>query len=301
MIREKPVKFEVLGRTRCAVGESPFWDANNEVLYWVDIPAKQLHSLEKKTGNQRVLTLPELVAAAALNTLGGLILVLERRVIIFDPRSDVLETLCTIEDDAGNRANDSRVDASGHLWVGTMQNNIAPDGQGLPVTRSSGSLYRIGLDGCITCAYTKLGIPNSLAWSPDNRTMYVADTLENAMFAFHFDLERGLLTERRRFPDRAPGFPDGSCVDHSGFIWNARWGGSCLARFSPEGRLERVVELPVTNPTSCTFDGSDNNTLYVTSATHGLDANALAANPLEGALLAVDVGVSGPAARAFGG
>lgn len=301
MIRKEHVSFKVLGRARCAVGESPIWDATEEVLYWVDIPAKRLHAFELRTGQERHWAQPEIVAAASMRRSGGLILVLERRVAFFDPRSETLEILCTIEDVAGNRANDSRVDAGGHLWIGTMQNNIAPDGQALPVTRSSGGLYRVDLAGRVTCAHAKLGIPNSIAWSPDNHTMYVADTLENTMFSFNFDVERGSLTERRDFQDTAPGFADGSCVDHDGFIWNARWGGSCLARFSPDGRLERLVELPVTNPTSCTFDGSGNHILYVTSATHGLDANALAVNPLEGAVLALDIGVSGPAAWAFGG
>ena len=121
------------------------------------------------------------------------------------------------------------------------------------------------------------------------------------MWTFPID-EAGRLGPRRLFSDeKLPGFCDGSAIDTEGCLWNARFGGGCVVRFAPDGRVDRTVELPVSNPTSCCFGGGDLRTLYVTSARFGLSPEQLARNPHEGALLALHTGIAGTRSERFGG
>jgi sugar lactone lactonase YvrE len=117
------------------------------------------------------------------------------------------------------------------------------------------------------------------------------------MYAFDYDLEQGLISNRRVFSSFERGVPDGSAVDSEGYLWNARWDGSCLVRFSPNGQVDRVLELPVTQPSSCTFGGEHLEILFVTAASMGFNQS----NPLEGAILALDVGARGCSSPEFAG
>ena len=288
---------QIVSKTRNVLGESPAWSAREQALYWVDIPAKRLHRLNWNSKLEQSWLLPELVSAVVPRASGGVVLALEKRVVVFDIDSEQLETLCSPDSNPDNRSNDARCDALGRLWLGTMQNNLGSNGEGKDITQRSGSLYRIQADGGVLEMLTGVGISNGLAWSPDSTTMYFADSLENHMAAFDFDLELGTISNKRLFSSFDRGVPDGSSVDSEGFLWNARWGGSCLVRFSPDGQVDRVLELPVTQPSSCTFGGENLELLFVTSASLGLSQN----NSLEGAILALDVGARGCSSPTFAG
>jgi sugar lactone lactonase YvrE len=138
-------------------------------------------------------------------------------------------------------------------------------------------------------------IPNGLAWSPDGRIMYFADTLAGAIDAFDYDLTDGITSNRRAFARTAgqPGGPDGATVDADGFLWSAQYDGGCVTRYTPDGRVNRRVALPVQRPTSCAFGGPRLDTLFVTTASQELSAAELAAQPLAGRVLALDAGVCG--------
>ncbi|MBV8928171.1 MAG: SMP-30/gluconolactonase/LRE family protein, partial [Mycobacteriaceae bacterium] len=140
-----------------------------------------------------------------------------------------------------------------------------------------------------------IAIANSTAWSPDDRTMYFADTLEQVIYAYDFDPARGDVANRRVFASTAgqTAAPDGSTVDTEGFLWNAQWGAFRLARYAPDGRLDRVVPLPVRYPTSCSFGGPDLGTLYVTSAVWDLTPEQRAREPWAGGVLALRPGERG--------
>ena len=143
--------------------------------------------------------------------------------------------------------------------------------------------------------------PNGIAWSRDAATMYVADTRRGVIDAFAFDVDDGALGGRRVFADLASlhGGPDGACLDRDGYLWSAIFDGGCLLRLDPTGRIDRVLRLPVSKPTSCAFGGPDYCTLFVTTASRGLSAPRLAAEPLAGRVLALDVGVGGFAPERF--
>jgi sugar lactone lactonase YvrE len=192
---------------------------------------------------------------------------------------------------AENRFNDGKTDRQGRFWAGSMHD---------PETLPTGSLYR--LDGDLSCHQMADGlvISNALCWSPDGRTMYHADTARRVVWAWACDPASGDIAGRRPFVEiaAADGAPDGATVDAEGCVWLAHWGGWRLSRFDPDGRLERVVRLPVQQPTCPAFGGPGLDVLYVTSASIGLSAAERARQPWAGAVLALDPGVRGlPEAR----
>jgi sugar lactone lactonase YvrE len=184
-----------------------------------------------------------------------------------------------------------------------MQSNLNPDGSSKAITQHLGALYRVDPDGTATrWSENEFGISNTMAWTADGSTFYFGDTLEQTLYAFDFDTEAGAVSNRRLFAvTKEHGLPDGSCIDEEGYIWNARFAGGCLLRYAPNGGIDRVMDLPVSNPTSCTFGGPDRRTLFVTSARLHLSDTRLRTEPREGALLALDVGVGGPPDHYFAG
>ncbi len=277
------------------LGEVPVWDVAEQALYWIDIEGCLLQRLHPASGRTRQWRLPERVGSLALRERGGIVLALASGFAFFDPETGHMERLAAPEaDKPGNRFNDGKCDRRGRFWAGTMDDSLQSH---------TAALYR--LDPDLTCRRMErgVGISNSLAWSPDNSTFYFADTLVRTIFAYDFDLDAGAISNKRVFNDCAgqPGSPDGSTIDADGFLWNAQWDGWRLVRYAPDGRVDRIVPLPVQKPTSCMFGGADLSTLYVTSAVWDLSAEALASQPFAGGLLALDVGVKGIAEPRFAG
>jgi len=283
-------------------GESAHWSASEGALYWVDITGRKVERYEPTGGRHDEWKVPGMPEALALRRKGGAILSLDNRVCLFDFTAEP-KTLCIPEPDRpGNRLNEGVCDPEGRFWVGSMQNNTAPDGSPMPMDRTSGRLFRIDPDGTATLAdRNEYGISNTMAWRAD-ATFLFGDTLAHTIYAFDYDREAGAVRNRRVFahtPDH--GYPDGSCLDTEGYLWNARFGGGAVIRYAPDGSIDRIVKLPVRNPTSCAFGGPGLATLFVTSARFSLTPDDIARNPSEGALLALDVGVSGVPAALFAG
>ncbi len=213
------------------------------------------------------------VGSFALRASGGLVLSIDRGLQAFDPARGTCTELLIVETaPEGNRLNDGRCDRRGRFWVGTM---------GISERGETGSLYRIGADRQVTRQFSGVVIPNSTAFSPDDRTMYFADTPHKKIWAFDFDIEAGTIGNRRLFVDMQdhPGYPDGSCVDADGCLWNAEYGGGRVVRYTPDGRIERVVKVPASQTTCCAFGGDDLRTLFITSATQRTSADQLKAEP----------------------
>ena len=209
--------------------------------------------------------------------------------------------LATLEPDLpDNRLNEGCVAPDGSFWVGTMQNNLTDAGAPKDMTASSGALWRVAPDGAISrLTPSEYGITNTLAWTGDGRLL-VADTLANTIYQFDHGAD-GLYNRRVFAAGLSRGFPDGSTLDAEGFLWNCRVaGGSCLARYAPDGTLDRLVDLPCSWPTSCAFGGPDLATLFVTSARFTLTPEHLAAHPEEGAPFAFEPGVTGLPPNRFG-
>ncbi|MCK8685066.1 SMP-30/gluconolactonase/LRE family protein [Pseudomonas umsongensis] len=282
---------------RAQLGEGPFWDAPTQALYWVDIAGKQ--ALRLIGANVQIWQMPEHVSAFIPCTSGDALVTLSSGVYRLDLDSPGLEPrlslFCVADPQPGNRANEARCDAQGRLWLGTMQNNIGEQGEDLPVERRCGGLFRIDSDARVTPLLRGLGIPNTLLWSDDATTVYFGDSLDGTLCRYFIRADGHLDPAQAWFGPHPLGGPDGSAMDAEGFVWNARWDGSCLLRLTPDGQVDRVVELPVSRPTSCVFGDADLKTLYITSAASPLG------HPLDGAVLAIRVDVAGKFCSRFSG
>lgn len=283
---------------RFMLGEGPFWDADTQTLYWVDIAARLACRLFEEQFQQ--WHLPEPVSAFIPTVHGDALVTLASGVYRLDLDSlgyePALTLLCAADPVAGNRANEARCDAQGRLWLGTMQNNLDEKGGDLPLLRRSGGLFRVDTDAAVTPLVSGQGIVNTLLWNTRGDTLYTADSLDGLIYSYPI-LPGGTLGMRSIWAaEQSRGVPDGSAMDAEGYVWNARWGGSCLIRFAPDGSVDRVVELPVSHPTSCVFGGPDMTRLYITTAAPA-DRNGT----FDGALLAAEVGIRGMPCSRFAG
>jgi sugar lactone lactonase YvrE len=289
------------------VGESIIWDGANRRLLWVDLVGKSVFMLNCDADGRALDTGPKRVDVSELATSigfasdGRAVLGRHKSVCLWDFDKDFQTRAIPEPDLPGNRLNEGVVAPDGSFWVGTMQNNVAPDGSPSDITASTGSLYRITADGgCTRLTDDQFGVTNTFVWTDDNRVV-TADTLTNTLFTYDFADNGCALTNRQvLLADYPRGLPDGSTRDTEGGIWNCRVvGGNCVIRILPDGTIDRVIELPCSWPTSCTFGGDELDILYITSARFTLSDDHLAANPQEGAVFAIKPGFSGKPANVF--
>lgn len=280
---------------RC--GEGAVWSAAEAALYWTDINRFLIHRFDEATRAVRTWLFDEPVVAISLTDEDGRLLVaLGSKLIWWWPQIDRREDHGFVLPGAPRvRLNDGRADPAGNFWVGSMKNNVLPDGQLGEVAPGEGILYRIAPDGAVSEWRHGLGISNTLCWSPDRSTFYFGDTLANEIYAFDYDVAEGAIAgERNFFINFDRGSPDGSAIDSEGFLWNCRYGGRCIARIAPDGSLAEAIDMPVTNITTCTFGGADLKTLYITTAGLGPDER------LAGSLYAMRVEVAGLPENRYG-
>jgi sugar lactone lactonase YvrE len=250
-------------------GEGAVWHPQDDAVFWTDINRFLLHRYGVKTGEVETWKFEQPVTAVVLTTTPEQVgLILGGRVILWDIRRHrTVATLFELPHWPEARCNDARVDPSGVLWVGTMQNNVASDGGDLPVTEFVGQLISLNAGGGGKLWRTGMGIENTMAWSPDATQMYFADTLRNQIYRCAFDASASRIGTAEIFAEGfARGLPDGSSMDAEGYLWNCRHGGGCVFRFAPDGTVAEVIDTPAKNPTTCTFGGKDWKTLYITSA-----------------------------------
>jgi L-arabinonolactonase len=280
-------KAECVLEAKDWLGEGPCWHTGGEALYWTDVPSKTIKRWHPATGERTSWPMPEMVTAIAVRRSGGLIIASRASIDFFDPGTGRATPFVAPEiDKPKNRSNDGKCDRQGRFWYGTMMNNFDQQMDELPITANTGGLYRIDPDGSVHAFERTVGIANTFAWSPDEKTMYFADTLD-AIYAYDFDAPSGEISHRRTFAKtdaKKYGVPDGS---------NDRWNGGCLIRWAPDGTIDQVVTLPCRNVTSCIFGGPDLGTLYITTVRYGLSSAELTEQPLAGGIFALDPGIKG--------
>jgi len=276
------------------LGEGPAWDDRRGVLVWVDIWAGRVHAYDPRSGLDEAVDVGQPVGAAVPRESGGYALAVQDGFALLDPDGTVTSVAKVEDDIPGNRMNDGKCDRHGRFWAGTMAADQRP---------GAGALYRLDPDLSVTTVLTDVTISNGLAWSLDDTTMYFIDTPTQGVDAFDYDAVTGELENRRRVIDvpEEAGSPDGMALDEEGLLWVALFGGGAIRRYSPDGALEGVVELPATKTTSCAFAGPDLDDLYITSAHERLSAEELAGQPLAGALFRHHPGVRGLPTERFGG
>ncbi|MGO4286003.1 SMP-30/gluconolactonase/LRE family protein [Bosea sp. TAB14] len=277
------------------LAEGPLWSAAEQRLYWVDILAPAVHRFDPATRTNQEVKLPRLVSAVIERRQGGLAALTQEGLESFDFASGALLPLVDPENDLpDNRFNDGKCDRQGRLWAGSMS---------LDASKPTGSLYRINGDLSWKRADGGFRVANGLDWSPDGRMFYFTDSAPGRIYAYDFDMASGAVSRRRIFAeiDPAEGRPDGLAVDSEGFIWCALWDGWCVRRFTPDGRRDRDIRLPVPRPTSLAFGGADLSTLFITTARIRLPSRVLAEAPFSGGLFAAPAPVPGLPSTSFAG
>jgi len=286
---------------KCAIpasaflGEGPHWSIRDQKLYFVDILAPAVMIGDAASGSYRSLPVPELIGFIVPRERGGFVAAMHGEIRGLDLDSGETTTIARPEADRpGNRFNDGKCDRRGRLWAGTLAIDTAPD---------QGRLWRIDTDGRSAEMDRGFHVANGLGWSPDDRVMYFTDTQRQIIYAYDFDAAAGEIANRRVFitVPEIEGKPDGMTVDAEGFLWVAHWDGWCVTRYDPDGKVERVINLPVPRPTSCVFGGPDMQTLFVTSARIRLSAGQLAEAPLSGSVFSIDTGIKGLPENLYGG
>jgi len=278
-------------------GEGPQWDDLRNRLWWVDMRGPSLRAFEPAGCRSVSWQMPAWIGCFGLLGDGRVVCALRSGLALFDPDDGSLHALAAAPYDQRRFClNDGGCDRAGHFLVGAMLRPLAPhdDGQahGLPVFRCSDDALTLS-----PLALPPVRIANGLAFSPDGRTLYHADTAAKTVWACEYDASDGAVANHRVFArveeGGDAGGPDGAAVDRDGFYVCAVFGAGCLLRFDPDGRLERRIALPVRYPTMPAFGGDDLATLYVTSASFPHRTGKTDRNPAAGGLFALPAPVPG--------
>ena len=276
-------------------GEGVLWHAGEGVVYWTDIRRFLVHRYDPPTGNVHTWFFGEPVTSLGLTDRPDtLIVALGSRLILWQPANDARADFANPDKSwPGVRSNDGAPDPAGNFWLGTMENTVAANGTETEMSKERrGRVFRVRPDGSSTVERTDVFISNTFVWSPDATRFYNADSIANAIHVFDYDIHTGAIAnERPFFVGYERGVPDGSAMDRGGFIWNARYDGSCVVRISPDGKAAGIIELPVHAVTNCTFGGPSLKTMYITSAGGG--NGAAIGEQLAGGLFAVEMEVPG--------
>jgi len=294
------VAYELIQRPeRDILGEGAFWDEPDQAFYWVDIVGKRVHRFDPASGAIKRCILPRHVSSAIPTTKGDLMVSLVDGLHRLDLDTGGLEGFASPDQDGGNRSNECRTDPQGRIWLGTMFNNLSPDGEPVAIARHSGAMFCVTADGAALRMISDVGITNTLCWSPDGRRLYTADSLQGVIWVYDYEPDGPVISNRRVFVEHGPGAPDGSAIDEEGCLWNARWGAARIVRYTPDGRIDRELNLPAAQPTSCAFGGPDRKTLYITSARQ--DLVGLAPDAPDGSVFVVRLDVAGLPMPRFAG
>lgn len=260
------------------LGEGIVWNTLDGCAWWTDIQRRRIHRWQPDHAMIDNFAMPERVGCFAfVEGNDDLIVAFESGIALYDLGRATARWLTRPHSDQGGwRFNDGRCDRHGRFWAGTMvEDDRAP--------AASAALYCVDSQGTVHRRIDGLQISNGLCFSPDSRYCYVADSARHVIFRYEVDPESGQLHEQRVFAETPEhSFPDGAAVDSEGCVWSAQWGAGQVIRYTPAGRIDKVLAVPTIQPSCVAFGGSDLDLLLVTSAREGLDAATLAEQPMAG-------------------
>jgi len=272
---------ELMADYRCETGEGPLWHPMERQVYWSDIPRGRIFRLNPFSRRHEQIYEGRIVGGYTIQSDGSLLLFMDRGSVAVW-RDGKLEYLVNeMEGEADNRFNDVAADPAGRVFCGTM-----------PTDTRSATLYRMDTDGSITTVLEGVGLSNGIGFSPDQKQMYYTDSLARKIYIFDYDIDSGDITNQRVFvetPDDGS-IPDGMTVDAEGYVWGARWDGSSLYRYNPDGEQVVQIQFPAKKVSSVIFGGVDLTDMYVTTAGGG---NKAEEGPGAGGLFRLNVGVQG--------
>ncbi|MEM7094585.1 MAG: SMP-30/gluconolactonase/LRE family protein [Actinomycetota bacterium] len=280
--------IDVVSTEPSLLGECPLWVGDEQVLYWEDIDGCAINRYDPSSGEVTSCALPARPGSFVLTSQPGVFLVAtEHEVVWLDwSMGHIVPWLALENEGAGIRMNDGRTDSAGRFWVGSMFEDTGAD-------KRVGSLHRIDADGTATVERTGIGVTNGIAFDPSRSRMYFADTPTMSVRTWTYDPADGSRTEEREFFDytTVDGKPDGACVDADGCYWSASVHGWAVTRVTPDGVVDRRIDLPVRKPSMPAFGGANLDTLFVTSIAEGDDppADPRRQGVAPGSLFAIDL------------
>lgn len=264
------------------LGESVIWDHRSQTLYWSDIQQSKLYSWQLGDVSSKYYLCPERLGCLGLTPdLNWLICGFESGFAFFNPLTSEVKWINKIESNlAHTRLNDGRVDRQGRFWAGTMMQD-----EGKDQSREKAALYRLEHNHDVTKVIDQVNVSNGLCWSPDGETLYFADSPTQTIQQAKMNTTTGDIGPLSQFTTTEyNAFPDGSCVDSQGCIWNAQWASSTVKRYSPSGKLLLTLDVPCEQPSCVAFGGPDMQHFFVTSARQDLTPDTIKQQPSNGDL-----------------
>ena len=253
------MQIEVLVDVKTTLGEGPLWDVDEQRLYWIDSFDGRVFRCTADGRELRSWDVPQKIGSMALRKQGGAVLSLQRGFHFLDFATGEVDLIVDPEPDKpNNRINDGKVDQRGRFVAGSM--DTMEEGP-------NGALYRLDPDLKLHRLEGGIIVSNGPCWSPDGRTFYFTDTWSGEISAYDYDLDSGSISNKRTFArmTEAGGAFDGATVDAEGCLWSAFVYAGKVVRYAPDGRVDRVIDMPVKKVTSCMFGGPDLDVLYITS------------------------------------
>ncbi len=275
------MELERIADYECITGENPLWHPDEGRLYWVDIPTGRLFRYDPRTGHHEQCLEGEPIGGFTIQADGALLLFMARGAVRVWHDGFIKTLIEEIPDERTTRFNDVIADPEGRVFCGTM-----------PTSERLGRLYRLDPDGRLTILLEGIGTSNGLGFTPDLQGLYYTDSRRRVIYLFDYDRATGAISNQRIFV-RTPegeGVPDGLTVDAEGYVWSARWDGSALYRYAPDGREVLRLPFPAKKVSCPTFGGADYKDLYVTTAG---GRNKAEEGPGAGALFRVRPGIRG--------
>lgn len=253
-----------LDTVRCRGGENPLWDIEEQALYFIDNSGCKAHRFDPSSGKTQTWDMPGVITTLALRQSGGAVVTLQSGIHFVDFSSGKTDLLLPLADPPPFVFNDGKIDRRGRFVIGAS--TAAFDA---PV--NDGGLYSLDAAHNLNKLDGDIHFSNGVCFSPDDRTLYFADSWRKTIYAYDYDVENGAASNRRPFAntDDLGGMPDGATVDAEGRVWTAIYGGGKIAVYRPDGKLERTIDLPVKLTSSVCFGGPDLDGLYVTTIEHG--------------------------------
>jgi sugar lactone lactonase YvrE len=248
---------ELIADYECETGEGPLWHPGEQRLYWADIPTGRMFRYDPASGLHEQFYQGEVVGGFTIQADGGLLLFMARGAVKIWRGGELTPIIDEIPDERESRFNDVIADPAGRVFCGTM-----------PTESQLGRLYRLDTDGGLTKLLDGIGVSNGMGFTPDRQRMYYTDSAKREIYLFDYDQDTGDITNQQLFVQtpEGEGFPDGLTVDAEGYVWSARWDGSCLVRYAPDGSEDLRVDFPAKKVSSVTFGGADYSDIYVTTA-----------------------------------
>ncbi len=268
------------------LGEGPVWVARDKALYWVDIKQSFLHRYSVTDGAQKSWRYPGQISSVAPHFKGGFIATFSNGVYYLDIETGSTTLIADPEKGLpGNRMNDGCCDMHGNFWFGSMDDACR---------ENSGTFYRMDNDGQCRAVINGFAVTNGPAFTEDGKTIYYTDTNNRTVYQAGLGKE-GNLSDKKIFVrfSETEGRPDGMCLDLENYVWIAHWGGSRVTRFTPDGEVERIIDIPAPNVTKCVFGGPEMKTLYITTARIDMSDQDLEIYPMAGGLFCCEVDVTG--------